>query len=425
MHKIIPKKIAPVIETIQAEGGRPFLVGGAVRDALLGIDVATKDLDFEIYHLSLDNLTALLSRFGRTDIVGRSFGVIKLWMKGVGELDFSLPRRESKTGAGHRGFIVAPDPSMSPEEACARRDFTLNAVLMNPFDGELHDFFGGVDDLRSRVLRHTSDHFTEDPLRPLRAVQLAARFDFSMHEKTAALCASMAEEARFLAKERIFGEWSKWALQGTSPAAGLRVLRQIDWCAVFPETAAVLPDDESALAMGTRVLRSRARAEQEGASVEDLQVLAIASLCLDMPSKAVESFLEKIGTPPKLEKRISLLCEEARRFKTDPPATDEAVLRTAVRMGGESTAMLVRLLGGDFETAQTAAALLSSARRLGVDAHPPKPLLAGRDLARLGIAPGPQMGRLLKAALEAQLRGDIATVEEATAWIRREAEIPQ
>ncbi len=127
-----------------------MIVGGAVRDALLGIQ--PKDLDIEVYGISYDSLAAFLSRYGRVDLVGKSFGVVKL----SNEVDFSVPRRESKTGAHHRDFQATFDPSITPQEAASRRDFTINAMAYDPLTEEVVDFFGGQEDLKNRVLRATS-----------------------------------------------------------------------------------------------------------------------------------------------------------------------------------------------------------------------------------------------------------------------------
>src|SRR5690606_19773099 len=178
--------------------------------------------------------------FGPTDVVGRSFGVIKIRSGATGnEYDFSLPRRESKTGAGHRGFAVRPDPMLTDAEAAARRDFTVNAIALDPFNGTVIDPHGGRRDLDSRVLRHTGPAFRDDPLRVLRAFQLAARFNFTLAPETAALCRSMADSFHELPGERIWGEWDKWAVKSTKPSAGLTVLEETGWLVHFPEVAAL------------------------------------------------------------------------------------------------------------------------------------------------------------------------------------------
>jgi tRNA nucleotidyltransferase/poly(A) polymerase len=235
--KLVSANIQPILRAIQAAGGRPLIVGGAVRDWLRGEDV--KDFDVEVYGMSIDRLAELLAGFGRVDAVGRSFGILKLRLSGGHELDVSLPRRESKVGAGHRGFIAAPDPTMTPREAAARRDFTWNALAVTP-EGELLDFFGGVADLEAGVIRHTTAAFAEDPLRVLRAMQFAARFGMRLAPETAALGRALLPEAPALARERIWAEWYKWALQGRIPSAGLRALAETGWLGLYPELEALI-----------------------------------------------------------------------------------------------------------------------------------------------------------------------------------------
>ncbi|HEX9439454.1 MAG TPA: polynucleotide adenylyltransferase, partial [Roseiflexaceae bacterium] len=198
------EQLQPILSAIESAGGLPLIVGGAVRDQLLGY--ALKDIDIEVYRLSIEQLAEVLTPFGRLDAVGRSFGILKLRLPGGREFDFALPRRESKIGAGHRGFLAAPDPTMTPREAAARRDFTINAMALTPA-GEILDFFGGQADLHARILRHTTAAFAEDPLRVLRGMQFAARFDMRLAPETAALCRALLAEAPTLAIERIWGEW--------------------------------------------------------------------------------------------------------------------------------------------------------------------------------------------------------------------------
>jgi tRNA nucleotidyltransferase (CCA-adding enzyme) len=416
MHAILSKNIEKVIDAIHRAGGRPFVVGGAVRDVLLGMTVASKDLDFEVYDISMETLMKVLSKFGKVDAVGRSFGVIKLWMRHEGEIDFSLPRRESKVGAGHRGFIAEPDPSMSPEEACARRDFTLNAILMEPVSGELMDFFNGKKDLENNVLRHTSAHFSEDPLRPLRAVQLSARFGFHVHPDTAKLCADMVREADALAEERIFGEWEKWALRSQMPSRGLSTLAEIGWLPLFPELEPLMQDEEMRRRLMSRTDRASRIAREENLDSNDTLVLLTAALCREMDETSTQSFLDRLGMSPKLLKRAALLVREARAYEETKFEKDEDILRAAVRLKPESLTMLSRLTASSPGGEEASSMLLSKAAALGVETHPPVPLLQGRDLSALGISPGPFMGKILKAAFEAQLSCAFASKEEALLW---------
>ncbi|MCA9759883.1 MAG: polynucleotide adenylyltransferase, partial [Candidatus Eisenbacteria bacterium] len=180
-----------------------------------------KDFDVEVYGLGLDRLTELLRRHGRVHAVGRSFGVLKLCLPGGLDVDVSLPRRESKAGRGHKGFLVEPDPQLRLEEAAARRDFTINAMAYDPVAGELLDPFHGRADLAARILRHVGPAFAEDPLRVLRGMQLAGRFGLAMSPETALLARSLFGEHDTLSVERVWAEWEKWAGKSTRPSAGL------------------------------------------------------------------------------------------------------------------------------------------------------------------------------------------------------------
>jgi tRNA nucleotidyltransferase (CCA-adding enzyme) len=187
-------------EAVGKEGGRPVLVGGWVRDCQLGIP-HSKDFDLEVFGMDPDHLKGILSRFGPVHTVGRHFGVLKLTTR-QGEYDVSVPRRESKTGKGHRGFWVTPDPTMTFEQAAARRDFTINAMGFSLIDQGFEDPFRGYADLRAGLLRHVGPAFGEDPLRVLRAMQFAGRFNLAIVPETIAICTQQHLEE--LARERLW-----------------------------------------------------------------------------------------------------------------------------------------------------------------------------------------------------------------------------
>ena len=216
-------------------GGRAYYVGGCVRDPLLGLE--SKDVDIEVHGVGVAELRRILGSLGEPLEMGASFGVMGL--KGCG-LDVALPRAEHATGRGHRDFDVSVDPFLGEERAAERRDFTVNALMRNVLTGELLDFFGGLDDLKSRRLRHVSDRsFPEDPLRVFRGAQFAARFGFTIDEATRALCRDMPTEA--LAGERVMGELEKALLQAGTPSVFFEELRRMDQLRTwFPEAAALI-----------------------------------------------------------------------------------------------------------------------------------------------------------------------------------------
>ena len=202
LDKQVMEIATSICRLVADEGGRALLVGGVVRDACLGL--SSKDCDIEVYGVAPSRLKQLLAQHYETDLVGDAFGVIKIKHYPI---DISIPRRESKAGLGHRGFEILSDPTLTVEQAAARRDFTINTMAYDPIREEIVDPYGGQQDLDARILRHTSDRFGEDPLRVLRGMQFVARFDLTPATTTIQMCASIEPEG--LARERIFEEWEK------------------------------------------------------------------------------------------------------------------------------------------------------------------------------------------------------------------------
>ncbi len=227
MMNNIAEKIA---EKVKDAGGRTFYVGGFVRDRMLGID--NKDIDIEVHGITPERLTGILSGIGDPLSFGQSFGIYSL--RGE-EIDIAMPRRERKSGAGHRDFEVDVDPFIGTYEAARRRDFTINALMEDVLTGEIVDHFGGLEDLKAGVIRHIDPQtFTEDPLRVLRAAQFAARFDFTIAEETIELCRSI--DLSSLSRERVEEEMRKALLKSDRPSVFFESLREMDQLDVwFPE----------------------------------------------------------------------------------------------------------------------------------------------------------------------------------------------
>ena len=229
----IPPTLAPVLQELE----QAYVVGGSVRDALLGH--APKDLDIEVYRTSLETLVGILAKSGKVDQVGKSFGVLKLTL-GDQIYDFSLPRKDNLLPeGGHKGFSIDIDQHLSPQEAAARRDLTINSLAYNPKTDEILDFHGGLQDLQARTLRHTSAAFSEDPLRVLRVMQFAARFDFDVAPETIGLSRDIKGDYGSLPKERVKEEFAKMLLRGVNIRKGLNFLKDSEWIEHFPELQAL------------------------------------------------------------------------------------------------------------------------------------------------------------------------------------------
>jgi putative nucleotidyltransferase with HDIG domain len=208
--------------------GRIYEVGGAVRDRFLKTR-KIKDRDYLVTGIPYDNLTRILTNYGRVDLVGKSFGVIKFTQFRSGTqrtFDIALPRKEHSTGLAHTDFHVDFDPNMPIEEDLYRRDFTVNAMAVALDSDDLIDPLGGLVDLKKRQLRMTSaDSFPDDPLRMLRAVQFAARYDFGIEPETFKAMRRHAALIHNVSSERVAEELNKLLLRSPRPSEGFRIMQ--------------------------------------------------------------------------------------------------------------------------------------------------------------------------------------------------------
>lgn len=455
----LPTGLVRLVSALRLAGGRPFVVGGAVRNALLGLPL--EDYDLEVFGIEPEPLKSVLASIAAVHTAGEAFTVFKVsGLAGVdGNVDVSIPRRDSKTGPGHRGIAVRGDPQLSIEEASRRRDFTINALLFDPASGELIDPHGGRADLEARVLRAVdAETFGEDPLRALRAVQFAARFQLAVDPQTARLCAAMPLAE--LPAERVWGELEKLLLQARQPSLGLALLR--DWTmlgSVAPELLplADTPQDPAWHPEGdvwTHTLQCVDQAAQLIADLDGPRALSVmlATLCHDLGKPATTRMEdgrlkspghEEAGVPPTLslldrwnvhtrlgyDVRGQVMALVAHHLKPGQLYDDRervsagAIRRLARKCEPDLLYRVARAdcLGrrpGSFEPVAMEW-FRERVRELDVAVRPPEPILRGRDLLALGVPPGPDVGRILRAVYERQLDGRVATLDEAVAEARR------
>ncbi len=438
---------------VHEAGGRALLVGGCVRDAHLGR--AAKDADMEAFGVDPRRLIELLKTRFSVDLVGEAFCVVKI--RGL-PLDVSVPRRESKSGLGHKGFTATADPTLSFEEAASRRDFTMNAMGFDLLTGEVLDPFGGGGDLDRRILRHVSYRFAEDPLRVLRGAQFAARFRLNADPSTIQLCRSMTMEG--LAKERIFDEWKKLILLGGRPSMGLDFLRRVGWTRYFPELEALIdtPQDpewhpEGDVWTHTLHCMDAFAKERIGCEREDL-VVGLGVLCHDFGKpastvfergrwrspghdvqgeKLTRRFVQRLSNQKGLAKEAAALTRwHMVPAQLEPGVSDAAVRRLSRRAGRLDR--LLRVCAADMngrpplpKTGQTELAWLKKrAAELNALDSQPNPILLGRHaIQELDMEPGPKIGHLLKEAYEAQLDGAFDTLETGLEWLRAKGRLEQ
>jgi tRNA nucleotidyltransferase (CCA-adding enzyme) len=437
-----------IAKRIRAESGHALIVGGWVRDRLLTLpNIGTKDIDIEVYGIDAARLRELLDAFGPVNTVGESFTVYK-----VQEIDVALPRRESKIGRGHRAFAVSGDPSMRPEEAARRRDFTINAIAWDPLTGEYIDPFDGRTDLLQRkVLRTVDPHrFGEDSLRVLRGVQFAARFALAMEPETKAICRDIPLDD--LPAERVWGEIEKLLLLPARPSIGFELaldLGVID--RLFPEMRALVgcPQEPEWHPEGDVWVHTLMVVDQARGRIDDLDkprkiAVMLGAVCHDLGKPPTTAFLdgrirsidhEQAGVAPTLavldrlnvqtiagfdvrHQVVGVVAHHLKPltfFKSATPVGDGAFRRLAQKVDLELLARvaLSDCLGrtGEFDCSGIEW-FVTRARALGVEHAPPEPIVKGRHLLQLGVEPGPAMGEILRRIYEQQLDGRFSTLDE-------------
>jgi tRNA nucleotidyltransferase (CCA-adding enzyme) len=435
---------------VRSAGGRALVVGGWVRDRILKIP--SKDVDLEVYGLEAPALRTLLEQYGRVDAVGEQFTVYK-----IGDVDVAIPRRESKVGRGHRGFDVQGDPSMSVAEAARRRDFTINAIAWDPLTDEYLDPCNGRDDLAHRVLRVVdATTFGDDSLRVLRALQFAARFELTLDEPARTLCRAIRLDD--LPAERIFGELEKLLLRARRPSVGFALGLDLGVIhSLMPEMAALVgcpqePEWHPEGDVWTHTLMVIDEAREAVADLDRARGLTvlIGAICHDFGKPATTAFSdgrirsinhEPVGVPLAItfldrlnvhafdgfDARHHILglvgCHLAPGMwhKAAQPVGDGAFRRLAQKVDLELLALLARAdcrgRGGCFDCSAMDW-FVERARALGVEHRPPDSLLKGRHLLAIGLEPGPEVGRIIRAVYERQLDGAVTSVDEAIAAAR-------
>jgi tRNA nucleotidyltransferase (CCA-adding enzyme) len=441
-----------IARAVRDAGGRALVVGGWVRDRLMGRE-QSKDIDVEVFGVPVDTLRTILQSLGRVETVGESFQVFK-----AGDVDVSLPRRESKSGRGHRGFEVTGDPSMTAVDAARRRDFRINAILWDPLSGDYLDPFDGRGDIDRRVLRVVDPAtFSDDSLRALRAIQFAARFEFALDEEARALCRAMPLDD--LPAERIWGEVEKLLLAPT-PSIGFALALDLGIVEkLWPELKALdgCPQEHEWHPEGDVWVHTLQVIDQARMRIDDLPrpqqlTMMLGAVCHDLGKPATTKFSdgrirsldhEEQGVAPALSlldrlnvhsvdgydvrRQVAGLTAQHLKpgawYKVRDEVGDGAFRRLAAKVDLELLARLAKsdCLGREPGTFDCTAMdwFLDRARQLGVEHKPPGPILLGRHLLELGLAPGPRVGEILKAVYEQQMDGSVTTIDQALDAARR------
>lgn len=447
--------INPALQALAEHFGyeNVMVVGGAVRDAMLGI-APTKDIDFEVYGAASaeDLIDVLQTVTDHVDVVGKSFGVIKAWVNGQ-DFDFNLPGRDNKTASGHKGCERIHDPTITPKEAAARRDFTWNALAFT-LDGELLDFYGGVADLQAGIMRHTSPAFVEDPVRMKRGMQFSSRYLLRFAPETSRLGRELLPEAATLSKFRIWGEWAKMLDYGLRPSYGLQALMECGWLATVPELEALVGCEqnpqyhpEGDVFTHTCMAADRAAeiATREMLTVEQRRILILAAICHDLgkPETSIDdegvirspghaqkgeeltkNFLTRIGAPKGYIPQVQrLVCYHMAHI--DYGGDISRVMELADLLAPANVALWAMLVEADHSARPPLPQespvddWIDLAWRFGCLWAPASDLIVGRDLVSIGVQPGPDIGAILRRVRAAQRNGLITTAKGALSYAHR------
>jgi len=452
----LPSSLLPIIDTLLDKNLRPVVVGGFVRDALLGLP--SKDIDIELFGIKdLQALETLLTPFGKVNVVGKSFGVVKLQLDAI-EVDFSIPRTEQKIAQGHKGFAVILDGSLSFKKAASRRDFTINAMGYDLRSKELLDPFNGQKDLHEKRLSFVdAETFVEDPLRLYRAVQFAARFHLQPTEALITLAQQMVREKMLaeLPKERVFEEFKKLLLKSKRPSEGFRVLDAFGMLSHFPELLALqgVPQDPHYHPEGDVWVHTLMVVDVMSSLHSDNReknlYLSLAALCHDLgksnTTEKIDGRIRAIGHEntgiPLTERFLARLSDEKALVEKILPlvkhhlkpmqfyqqgAKSAAIRRLANQVNISELVLLAKAdylgratpeaMRGDFAAGEW---LMQRAKELSVTEKPLPALLQGRDLVKAGLLPSKKFKVILDAAYEAQMDALFSTKEEALSWLKQ------
>jgi len=447
------EKLNRLAATVRDEGGRAMLVGGCVRDELMGIE--PKDWDVEVYGIQPARLREVLDSLGEVNVVGEAFTVYKLG----NALDVAIPRRERKVGKGHKGFVIEGDPSMSYEEACSRRDFTINAILKDPLTGEIVDPFDGQRDIERKIIRHVSDEtFAEDSLRVLRAAQFAARLEFDIEPETVEI--SKTIDVTDLPRERIWGELEKLLLKARTPSIGLKWLYDLGVVdQIFPEMKSLVgvrqePEwhPEGDVDVHTLMVVDEARKLIDELPYEKKVAVMLGAIAHDFGKPPTTQFFDgrwrshshdEAGVEPTLSfldtlgiytlngydvrnqivQLVRYHLKPGEFYKAKNPVGDGAFRRLARKVEPD---LLYRVAKAD-SLGRNPAWLpaekrfgseaqewfIEKVRELQIEKKAPDPILMGRHLVELGLNPSPRFKQILDSVYEMQLDGKVRDLDQA------------
>lgn len=409
-----PNKLEIIFDKLDKLDIKPIIVGGYNRDKLLNLD--SKDIDIELYGInSLEELEKILEEFGEVNSVGKSFGVCKLAFDEL-DLDFSLPRIDSKISDGHRGFNIQTDSTLDFKTASSRRDFTINAIGYDVKSKKALDPFNGKTDIQKKLLRAVNiTKFAEDPLRVLRAVGFASRFSFTLDETLFVKCKEMIQSGVLdeLPRERIYQEIIKLLLKSPNPSLGINLLKELDGFLYFKELSKLTQNELTSTLDALDYLSSL------HIKNKDSKILLMLTILVSNLTKVdAYSFLDSlVGKKELIAKGVALYENQDSLDEINVTDYDLYRLATKVTLENYFHFLNAKTLG---QKVQSIKKLTLRAKNLGILQNSAVAFVQGKDLINLGLKPSQEFSKLLKNAYEAQMHSKFNTHEEAIVWLKKE-----
>lgn len=404
-----PNNLKKIFDKLNKNGIKPIIVGGYIRDFFLNLK--SKDIDIELYGLlSINKLEKILEEFGSVNSVGKSFGVCKLRLKEF-EIDFTLPRVDSKVSSGHKGFEITIDKDLDFKTATSRRDFTINAIGYDTQNRIILDPFNGLDDLKNKILRAVDlEKFEEDPLRILRAAAFHSRLNFTVEDSLFLLCKKMCNQNALntLSSQRIFIEIKKILLKSTKPSIGFIFLKRVDALKYF-SLLEKLSDDDFKTVLSKLDEASKLKTNSDKTNI----TIMLATLCYKFDTNQATKFISSLTNEKELLFNILSLIKN--KFKTD--YSDSQLFRLAVDVNIEHFLLLNRAIHTEVED-YIFDDIKNRAIKLGILNKKAVAFLQGRDILAYGLKPSKEYSKILRSAYEAQINLEITSYSEAKEWLK-------
>ena len=400
MSLYIPKELEEISKELNSKGKRAILVGGSVRDYFLGFSI--KDYDIEVFGVEkIEELERILNQFGDVNLVGKSFGVLKLKIKEF-EFDFSMPREEKKVSRGHRGFIIDLKRDISFKEATQRRDFTVNAIGFDILSKEFLDPQNGIVDIKKRVLKNIDNkRFQEDPLRVYRGIQFLARFNLKIDNKTFKLCLDMVNQKKLdeLPKERVYIEIKKLLLKSKKPSIGIKLMERLNILKIyFPE-----------------LLNIDLKAIDKISKYKNLKLI-FATIGFYNKKYKIEFFLRKLTNEKRLIDEVIKLTNTIKEYHKKQKWKIEDIKELSTRVKINEFLKIYKIVSNSSKNYRY---IKKIAKKIDIYNSPLKPLIVGKDLINLGLKPSKEFSKILNNIYKAQIKGEITSYNNAIEYIKK------